>query len=260
LNDYNQQIAARLSRLATTGCTGALPISGYSSGAIYLLNGDVVGAESSRTPAAAGPGGAPLSRAVMIAESTIDAALDLLSSRSTCSRFSPAKIPPDTGTVSVSVSELLAEVTRRRRLLQQMAGVTADLTLVRNPELPCDRVQVTAAEWALLIRVGPRSTPRELAWALRRSVFGTTVDVHRLMLLGLLRTADRPMQAPSPAASQKPARRGKQPQRAAQVAQSGPTASAPSFGQTLSFGQAAAPGTAKPAGKGAATRKPPAGD
>ncbi len=224
MNDFNQQIATRLVRLAATGCTGALPISGYSSGAIYLLDGHVVGAESSRTPTASGPagasgaGGASLSRAAMIAESTVDAALDLLSSRSACSRFRPAKIAPEAGTISVSVSGLLAEVTRRRRLLQQMAGVSADLALLRNPELPMSRVQLTAVEWALLIRVRPRSTPRDLAWALRRSVFGTTVDVHRLLLLGLLRAADQPAHA---------TRRAKQPQRPA------PSARALSFGQAL---------------------------
>src|SRR5262249_22820462 len=139
LNDYNQQIATRLARLAATGCTGALPVTGYSSGSIYLLDGRVIGAESSRTPAAARPDGALLSRAATIAESSIDAALDLLSSRSTCSRFRPSKVPPDTETVSVSVADLLAEVTRRRRLLRQMAGLTADLALVRSRELAADR-------------------------------------------------------------------------------------------------------------------------
>ncbi|HET7015301.1 MAG TPA: hypothetical protein VFI65_15390 [Streptosporangiaceae bacterium] len=237
MNDYNQQIATRLVRLATADCTGALPISGYSSGAIYLLDGHVVGAESSRTPASAAPGGATLSQAATIAESIIDAALDLLSSRSTCSRFRPAKIAPEAGAVSVSVSGLLGEVTRRRRLLQQMAGVSADLALIRNSELPMSRVQLTAMEWALLIRVQPRSTPRDLAWALRRSVFGTTVDVHRLIVLGLLRTADRPPQL---------TRRAKQPPRS------------PSSAQALSFGQALEPD--KPAVKGAAARKATAGE
>jgi hypothetical protein len=241
LNDYNQQIATRLTRLAATGCTGALPVSGYSSGAIYLLDGLVVRAESSRTPGP-GPGGATLSQAVTIAESTIDAALDLLSSRSTCSRFRPAKIAPDAGTMSLSVPGLLAEVTRRRQLLQQMAGVSADLALVRNPELPIGRVQLTSVEWALLIRVRPRSTPRELAWALRRSVFGTTIDVHRLVLLGLLRSADRPLQ-PSQIVSLRPTRRGKQSQRTAPAGPTAPSAGqALSLGRTLSFGRALGPG------------------
>jgi hypothetical protein len=227
VNEYNQQIAARLSRLSATGSTGALPISGYSSGTIYLLDGHVVGAESSRTPTAAGPGGAHLSHAVTVAEAAVDAALDLLSSRSTCSRFRPAKVPPDTETISISVEDLLAEVTRRRRLLQQMTGVGADLALARSPEVPGGRIQLTAAEWALLIRVRPRSTPRELAWALRRSVFGTTVDVHRLVLLGLLHAADR--KAPSRDANAKPARRIRSSQR---------TAAAGSMMTALSFGQA----------------------
>lgn len=237
MNEYNQQIAARLSRLAATDCTGALPISGYSSGAVYLRDGRVVGAESSRTPTAAGTGGAHLSQAATIAEAVIDAALDLLSSRSTCSRFRPAKAPADSETISISVADLLREVARRRRLLQQMAGISADLALARSPEIPGGRVQLTAAEWSLLIRVRPRSTPRDLAWALRRSVFGTTVDVHRLVLLGLLRTADH--QVPERDAGAKPTRRIRSSQRTPAI---NPTAAVnPAAGSmltALSFGQA----------------------
>jgi hypothetical protein len=255
LSEYNQQIAARLARLAATGSTGALPISGYSSGAIYLLDGRVIGAESSRIPAATGlggahpagadPAGAHLSQATAIAEATVDAVLDLLSSRSTCSRFRPARVPADTETIRISVADLLSEVIRRRRLLQQMASISADLALVRSPELPGGRVQLTAAEWALLIRVRPRSTPRELAWALRRSVFGTTVDVHRLVLLGLLRTADRQVQAPSRDATVKPTRRIRSSQRTAaanptagSALTTGSTMTALSFAQALSSGRA----------------------
>jgi Domain of unknown function (DUF4388) len=238
LNEYNQQIAARLSRLSATDCTGALPISGYSSGAIYLLDGRVIGAESSRTPASAVPGGARLSDAVTIAEAAVDAALDLLSSRSTCLRFRPAKLPLDTKSISMSVTDLLAEVTRRRRLLAQMAGLGADHALARSTEIPGGRVQVTAAEWSLLIQVRPRSTPRELAWALRRSVFGTTVDVHRLVLLGLLRSADRRVQEPSQAASAKPARRIRSSQRTAEAQPTAEPGLAAGSLTALSFGQA----------------------
>lgn len=255
MSEYNQQIAARLARLAATGSTGALPISGYSSGAIYLLDGRVIGAESSRIPAATGlggahpagadPAGAHLSQAAAIAEATVDAVLDLLSSRSTCSRFRPARVPADTETIRISVADLLSEVIRRRRLLQQMASISADLALVRSPELPGGRVQLTAAEWALLIRVRPRSTPRELAWALRRSVFGTTVDVHRLVLLGLLRTANRQVQAPSRDATVKPTRRIRSSQRTAaanptagSALTTGSTMTALSFAQALSSGRA----------------------
>jgi hypothetical protein len=278
LNDYNQQIAARLSRLAATNCTGALPISGYSSGAIYLLDGCVVGAESSRTPTAAGLSGARLTQVVTVAESAIDAALDLLSSRSTCSRFRPAKVRPGAETISISVAELLAEVTRRRRLLQQMIGISADLALTLSPELPGGRVQLTAAEWALVIRIRPRATPRELAWALRRSVFGTTVDVHRLMLLGLLRTADRPVQVPAQATAAKPARRirpsprtaaSNSTTRSAPMAASAPTTAATSGAASpwtamsgltaLSFGQTVPTPAKRPAAAGK-TPSPRAGD
>jgi hypothetical protein len=48
-------------------------------------------------------------------------------------------------------------------------------------------LQVSALQWALLLRVRGGATPRRLAMELRRSVFGTTLEVHRLVKLGLLR-------------------------------------------------------------------------
>ena len=45
---------------------------------------------------------------------------------------------------------------------------------------------MSAPQWALLVRTGDGSTPRTLAMALGRSVFGTTIEVYRLLALGLL--------------------------------------------------------------------------
>ncbi|HUJ06775.1 MAG TPA: hypothetical protein VLX31_11765, partial [Streptosporangiaceae bacterium] len=55
-----------------------------------------------------------------------------------------------------------------------------------------ERIQVSASQWALLSRVNRGTTPRDLAWELGRSVFGTTTDAHRLILLGLLSADSRP--------------------------------------------------------------------
>ena len=44
-------------------------------------------------------------------------------------------------------------------------------------------------QWALLIRVRDGSTPRSLAWELGRSVFGTTLEIYRLLALRLLSSA-----------------------------------------------------------------------
>jgi hypothetical protein len=223
VNDYNKHIATRLARLAATSSTGLLPITGPAAGGVYFRDGRIVYAESARTlppaqapaepelaPAPLAPAKRPATTAratatvagdasqsppqlaaiVEVGEATIDAALDLLSSRSTCARFRPAKVPPVGSTLSIPVDDLLAEVMRRRRLLKQMATVTADTAVARTTKLAAQRVQVSALDWALLIRVRTGTTPRDLAWKLRRSVFATTTDVHRLVGLGLLSVGD----------------------------------------------------------------------
>jgi hypothetical protein len=223
VNDYNKHIATRLAKLAAASSTGLLPITGPVAGGVYFKDGRVIYAESSRTPPSAPAqvdlvlAPAPLARAERPAamahatatvdgdgtqarpllaaiaeagEATIDAALDLLSSRSTCAQFRPAKAPPAGRAVSISVDDLLAEIMRRRRLLMQLESVTADAVVARTTKLAAQRVQVSALDWALLIRVRPGTTPRDLAWELRRSVFATTTDVHRLVGLGLLSVGD----------------------------------------------------------------------
>jgi hypothetical protein len=78
-------------------------------------------------------------------------------------------------------------VQRRQHLLRQMSGsLTPDTVVRRNPQLASPRVQVSALQWAILIRAGTGTTPRDLAWQLGRGVFGTTAEVYRLMALGLL--------------------------------------------------------------------------
>lgn len=72
--------------------------------------------------------------------------------------------------------------------------VTLDTGVTRNARVQAPRFQITALQWALLIRAGPGTTPRELAFALGRSVFGTTAEVYRLMALRLLSVADDPGQ------------------------------------------------------------------
>jgi hypothetical protein len=67
--------------------------------------------------------------------------------------------------------------------------LTPDTALARNPHLRSESIQITAWQWALLIRVRHGSTPRDLAWDLGRSVFGTTTEIYRLIALRLLSVA-----------------------------------------------------------------------
>ena len=202
-DDYPDQVTGRLRKLAAARSTGSLAFSGRSDGVVYFRDGKVAYAESSRTPgpvphAYREPPGdlPPLSRItdiLAIAEPTVDAALELLSTQSRYARFRSSRVP-DTGPASdISTEALLAEVARRQRILEQMSAVlTADTALARNPHIHPESVRVSALQWSLLIRVRHGTTPRALARDLSRSVFGTTAEVYRLMARQLLSVAGDP--------------------------------------------------------------------
>jgi hypothetical protein len=218
-DDYESLVAARLRKLAAADSTGMLPFSGAGDGAIYFRDGTVVLARSTRTPgpsvsasnlpaAAFSPapsttpdgvdgadaGGTPFTRlvaALAVAEPTIDATVDLLSSESRFAKFRSAKTPVNAAIPGIGLEDLLTEVARRQRILHQLAPVvTADTVVARNPFLSTPDIGVLAPQWALLVRVRDGSTPRALAWELGRSVFGTTLEVYRLLALRLLSSAD----------------------------------------------------------------------
>jgi hypothetical protein len=212
-----EPLVVRLSKLADSGQTGVLRLPGEHGGAIHLSEGDVVYAESKRTPGPARwfahlpdlpDGSAPaaaegeaggLAWSFAVREATIDAALELLSSRPRYAlrqRFRESGPPVVDGAGGMPFAELLTEVGRRQELVRQMASaatpLTADTPVVRNPDLHAPRLQVSALQWALLIRVNRQATPRELAWEIGNSVFGTTLEVFRLISLGFLTAAQAP--------------------------------------------------------------------
>jgi hypothetical protein len=95
------------------------------------------------------------------------------------------------------VEALLSEVQRRHEVQRQLAAVlTPDTAVARRPSLDPPAVQVSPTQWSLLARAGDGATPRGLAMQLGRSVFGTTIEVYRLLELGLLVVPGRP---PAPA-------------------------------------------------------------
>ena len=217
--DYVDSLAARVRRLAAGRSTGTLPFSGLSEGAIYFRAGHVVGAESSRTPPGQPAGGAPaladaslnghaatgqhaetsaaqpdddLLAPLLRVEPAIDAVLDLVLSQSDIGRFRTGKGRGGPDLLSLPADSVVTEIARRLHLVRQMTAlVTADTAVSRSPRLRSARVQVSASEWALLIRAGAATTPRTLAWALGRSVFATTTEVYRLMAQHLLLAADQ---------------------------------------------------------------------
>jgi hypothetical protein len=123
----------------------------------------------------------------------------LLSVQSRFAKFRPSKIP-DTNPVSdISLDALLAEVARRQRVLGQLSVVlSADTALARNPHIRPDTIRVSAVQWALLIRVRHGSTPRDLAWDLSRSVFGTMIEAYRLLARQLLSVVGPRPDGPEP--------------------------------------------------------------
>jgi hypothetical protein len=207
LDGYADQVTGRLRRIAAARSTGMLPFSGRSDGSIYFRDGKVAFAESTRTPRPAphdppAPDQPPLNKItaiLAIAEPTVDAALELLSVQSRFAKFRPSKIP-DIGPVSdISLDALLTEVARRQRLLGQLSVVlSTDTALARNPHIGPDTIRVSAVQWALLIRVTHGSTPRDLAWDLSRSVFGTTIEAYRLLARQLLSVAGPRPDGPEP--------------------------------------------------------------
>jgi Domain of unknown function (DUF4388) len=219
VNGYANLIAARLRKLADEKSTGVLPVSGHGDGAIFFHGGQVIYAESSRTPLAAhrttglaalglagladgpspGPGDAgetgvvparSVSRvtgALTLTEAVVDAVSELLSNESRYAKFRHSDEAPASQVHPIGVAELLAEVQRRHEVLRQLAAVlTPDTEVARQPSLDSPSAQVSPAQWALLMRAGDGTTPRSLAMHQGRSVFGTTIEVHRLIELGLL--------------------------------------------------------------------------
>ena len=205
---YPGAVSARMQKLAAARSTGMLPFSGRCDGAIYFRDGKVVYAESGRTPgpaalAEAAPAGlsplGQLTARLAVAEPSVDAALELLSSESRCAKFRADRLPHSDLSPSIGVDDLLAEVARRQRFLKQLSAVlTSDTAVARNPHIRSEAVRVSALQWALLIRVRHGSTPRDLAWELTRSVFGTTAEVYRLLALRLLYVAGNPARALGP--------------------------------------------------------------
>jgi hypothetical protein len=190
---FGNPVVTRVRRLAATHATGTLP---FATGALYFADGDITGADSERTPPAAGispplaedPPSRQVTALLGRTEPVVDAALDLLSGEARYGRFRPADRSSAPMPPAIPADALLTEVFRRQRLLRRMSAVlTPDSTIARNPALDAEAIRVSALQWALLIRIGDGTTPRGLALELDRSVFGTVVEIYRLLAVGLVR-------------------------------------------------------------------------
>ena len=200
-------VAIRLGKLAEAGRTGALHLSGDSGGVIYVSEGDIVAADSRRTPSLADRIGTgktgSFGRRWLATEAIIDAAMELMSARPRHVRFTePGEEPePDLpGIPGMPLTALMAEVTRRHNLLEQIAAVlTPDTAVARNLRLRSRAVHVSDGQWAILLQLGQPVTPRSLALGLGQSVFGMTIEVYRMVIMDLVSVVGASARAAGPA-------------------------------------------------------------
>jgi hypothetical protein len=199
-----EPVTTQLGKLAQARRSGVLWLPGDDNGAIRLYHGEVTGAESPRIPDLASrlarwsaePGrreSAPseLERDWVAREAIADAAADLLAMAPRAGRFTDGGGPGPDGAGAMTVGELLAEVSRRREISRQLSAcVTADSVVGRDPRFRGGGAHIPASQWALLVRMNGPVTPRGLAMERGRSVFTTTLEVFRLITVGLVAVAD----------------------------------------------------------------------
>lgn len=95
-----------------------------------------------------------------------------------------------------SVSDLLTEVERRKAVLARMTrGVRMDAPIQRAPQLPVDRIRLTATQWNIAALANGATTPLDIAWMLGHGVFATTVAIHQLARLGVVKAGPAPTSA-----------------------------------------------------------------
>ena len=221
-----------LSQVAGDRQTGALVVGGHPGGAVYVLEGRVIYAES---PAAPGVGEL-LTASGRLAGRTWQNALDQGTSTAQVGRLlveqghltqgelelcvlgatydaayfalAPADAPVEFlggathwlgPVVHIDPAAITREVRRRTRLLDDIfpdaRADTAIVTPVSRP--PRERVTLTALQWELLVHADGQRTPADLALLLGKAGYATIQELRRLAALGLLelpeaRPAERP--------------------------------------------------------------------
>ncbi|GIM88985.1 DUF4388 domain-containing protein [Paractinoplanes toevensis] len=223
---------ARLfTQVAADRQTGALVVGGHPGGAVYVLEGRVIYAES---PAAPGVGEL-LTASGRLAGRTWQTALDQGTSTAQVGRLlveqghltqgelelcvlgatydaayfalSPAAAPVEflggamhwLGPIAhIDPAAVDREVRRRAKLLDDIFPDprvdTAVVTPVTRP--PRERITLTAAQWELLVHADGQRTPADLALLLGRAGFATIQELRRLAALGLLELPEVRAEAP----------------------------------------------------------------
>ncbi|MEV4344028.1 DUF4388 domain-containing protein [Actinoplanes sp. NPDC049596] len=210
-----------LTQVAGERQTGTLVVGGHPGGAVYVLEGRVIYAES---PAAPGVGEL-LTASGRLAGRTWQNALDLGTSTARVGRLlveqghltqgelelcvlgatydaayfalsapeAPIDFLPEAthwlGPIAhIDPAAITREVRRRVRLLDEIFPDARVDTAAVTPasRLPRERVTVTALQWELLINADGQRTPADLALLLGKAGYATIQELRRMAALGLL--------------------------------------------------------------------------
>ncbi len=220
-----------LTQVAGERQTGALVIGGHPGGAVYVLEGQVIYAES---PAAPGVGEL-LTSSGRLAGRTWQNALDLGTSTARVGRLlveqghltqgelelcvlgatydaayfalAAPGAPVDFldgathwlgAVVHIDPAAIIREVRRRARLLDEIfADARVDTVAVSPvPRPPRERVTLTAFQWELLVNADGQRTPADLALLLGKAGYATIQELRRLAALGLIELPEVRTDAP----------------------------------------------------------------
>ena len=210
-----------LTQVAGERQTGALLVGGHPGGAVYVIEGRVIYAE---TPAAPGVGEI-LTSSGRLAARTWQNALDLGTSTARVGHLlveqghltqgelelcvlgatydaayftlAPASAPVEFlggathwlgPVVHIDPAAVNREARRRVRLLDEIfADPRVDIApVIPVPRPPRERVTLTAAQWELLVAADGQRTPADLAQLLGRAGYATIQELRRLAALGLI--------------------------------------------------------------------------
>ncbi|HEX2807293.1 MAG TPA: DUF4388 domain-containing protein [Kineosporiaceae bacterium] len=224
-------LAERLTRLGDSGRSGSLHVSGRRGAEIVFVDGRIVVAEAPTAPSAevlllhavegneygwetlarngiqqarnyaraeaarlAAAGSIPpLRLEALVQSATIDAVSELFrdDGEQPGWRFRSGQRHWLGEVRPLEVSAVVAEVARRRAILQQIRGLVApESVLTRASRLPLQRLSLSAGQWDLIRSTDGASSVGSLAWVLGRALFSTTLEAYALIRLGVLMATD----------------------------------------------------------------------
>ena len=210
-----------LTQVAGERRTGALLVGGQPGGTVYLIEGQVVQAESPAAPGVgelltasgrlagrtwqnaldAGTASAQVARILLeqghltqgelelcVLGAIYDATYFVLSAAAATVDFIDGAAHWLGPVVAVEVAAITREARRRTRLLDEIhpdARIdSAPVSLVPRP--PRERLTLTALQWELVVHADGQRTPADLAQLLGRAGYATIQELRRLAAAGLL--------------------------------------------------------------------------